>query len=149
MKIAEILDELELFHEFSYPELELFAPYMFLVEKLADEVIFREGDPGNEMYILVNGSTAILKRYEHGCQLMAHELRGQIVGEMAMIDHAKRSATCTAETDCTLLSLSAISMEKFAKEHPDLAYRFMTSLAQQLSRRLSRASKVMSDFLGA
>ncbi|MES3023543.1 MAG: cyclic nucleotide-binding domain-containing protein [Pseudomonadota bacterium] len=149
MKIAEILDELDLFQEFTYPELEHFAPYLQLEAKSADEVIFREGDTGKELYILISGSTSILKGYEHGCQLMAHELRGQIIGEMAMIDHATRSATCIAETDCELLTLTATNMDKFAKDHPDLAYRFMACLARKLSRRLRRASTLMADFLGA
>ncbi|MFZ3286632.1 MAG: cyclic nucleotide-binding domain-containing protein [Telluria sp.] len=148
MKIADLLDELDFFQEFSYPELERIARYLGLKQVPAGELIFREGDPGNYMLILTDGSMAVLKAGENGRQVLSHESRGRIVGEMAMLDMETRSATCIAETNCELLILNSESLKKFAAEHPGLAYRFMFCLARQLSRRLRRVSGMMADFLG-
>lgn len=148
MKIADLLDDLELFREFSYQELEWIAPYLQLEALTAGQVIFSEGDLGNYMLILIDGSISIFKGGEHGRQLLSHESRGRIVGEMAMLDQERRSATCIAQTDCELLTLSSENLKKFASERPGIAYRFMFCLARLLSRRLRRASGMMADFLG-
>lgn len=148
MKIADLLDELDLFQDFAYPDLERVARYLSLEEVPAGNVIFREGDPGNYMLILVNGSMSVFKGGEHGRQLLSHETRGRILGEMAMLDLEKRSATCVAESNCELLVMTSENLKKFAAENPATAYQFMFCLARLLSRRLRRVSGMMADFLG-
>ena len=148
MKIADILDELDLFQDFPYSELEIVGRYLHLEDIVKGAEIFREGDPGTYMLILVEGSISIFKGSEHGRQLLSHEERGRIIGEMAMLDQERRSATCVAETDCELLTLSGEKLKLFAAEHPAVAYRFMFCIARLLSRRLRRVSGMMADFLG-
>lgn len=149
MNIAELLDGLDLFHEFAYRDLELIAPYMMYEEIGKGEVIFNEGDPGTYMLILISGSIAIFKGGEHGRQLLSHESSGRIVGEMSLLDQERRSATCIAQTNCELLTLNNEALKKLASEHPGVAYHFMSCLARLLSRRLRRASGMMADFLGS
>ncbi|MET3133222.1 CRP/FNR family cyclic AMP-dependent transcriptional regulator [Oxalobacteraceae bacterium GrIS 1.11] len=148
MKIADILDELDLFQDFPYAELEIIGAYLNLERVGKGEVIFNEGDPGNYMLILVDGGISIFKGGEHGRQLLSHEARGRIVGEMAMLDQELRSATCIADTDCELLTLSSEKLKRLAADHSVVAYRFMLCLARLLSRRLRRVSGMMADFLG-
>lgn len=147
MKIADLLDGLELVQDFTYPELEMIAGYLALEEAAKGKVIFQEGDPGNFMMIVIEGRIAIYKGGEHGRQLLSSEMKGRLVGEMSVLDHEPRSATCIAETDCALLILTSHNLKKMALEHPMLAYHFMASLARLLSRRLRRASALMADFL--
>jgi CRP/FNR family cyclic AMP-dependent transcriptional regulator len=147
MKIADLLDGLDLVQDFSYPELETMAGYMTLNAIAKGNTIFDEGDLGDFMLIVVDGRIAIYKGGEHGRQLLSSEVKGRIVGEMAMIDHERRSATCVAESDCELLILTSNNLKMLALEHPMLAYHFMASLARILSRRLRRASGIMADFL--
>lgn len=147
MKIADMLDGLELVQDFKYPELEVIARYVMHEQADAGKVIFEEGDPGNFMLIVLDGRIAIYKRGEHGRQLLSNEIKGRLVGEMSVLDHEPRSATCVAETDCELLILTSANLKKMAAEHPTLAYHFMSNLARLLSRRLRRASALMADFL--
>jgi CRP-like cAMP-binding protein len=147
MNIADMLDGLELVQDFAYAELELFAGYVTLEEAHKGKVIFQEGDPGNFMMILLDGRIAIYKGSERGRQLLSSEMKGRIVGEMAVLDHEPRSATCVAEADCELLILTSSNLKKMSGEHPTLAYHFMANLARLLSRRLRRASGLMADFL--
>lgn len=148
VKIADLLDELELFRDFSFQELEIIALYLRLEEVPKDAVVFNEGDPGTYMLILVKGSISIFKGGEHGRQLLSLETSGRIVGEMSMLDQERRSATCIAATDCELLTLSGDNLKLLAAERPVIAYRFMFCLARLLSRRLRRTSGMMADFLG-
>ena len=147
MKIADLLDELDLFQGFAYPELEIIARYLHFEEVEQGTAIFSEGDPGNYMFILVKGRISILKGGEHGGQLLSHEVPGRIIGEMTLLDQERRSATCLADTDCELLSLTSDNLKKLATESPTVSYRFMFCLARLLSRRLRRVSGIMADLL--
>lgn len=146
--IADLLEGLHPFQEFSYPELEVVARFLLPQEARKGEVIFREGDPGSFMLILVRGSMAIYKGGEHGQKLLSYEGKGRIVGEMSLLDHERRSATCIADADCEFLTFNHEGLKKLVSAYPALAYRFMYCLAQLLSRRLRRTSGMMADFLG-
>lgn len=147
-KIADLLDEMDLFKGFSYAELEIIGRYLTLEEADADKVIFNEGDPGNYMMILTEGRVAIFKDTEHGKQLLLREIEGRIIGEMALLDHERRSATCVAETYCEMLTFTQLNLARLAVDHPAVAYRFMCSLGRLLSKRLRRTSGIMADYLG-
>ena len=147
MKIADLLDGLELVNDFSYPELQMIAGYLSHEEAEQGRVLFKEGDPGDFMLIVIEGKVGIYKGGVHGSHLLSTEVGGRLIGEMAMLDHERRSATCVAESDCELLILTSANLKKLAAEHPGLAYHFMTALARLLSRRLRRVSGMMADFL--
>jgi len=145
--IAELIDGLEFFQEFPYRELETMAHYLGYSSLEAGQPVFNEGDPGSYMLILLDGKVSILKAGESGRHLLSYEGRGRIIGEMALLDRERRSATCIAETDCELLHLSQDNLQKLAADYPALAYRFMHSLARLLSRRLRRTSGILAEHL--
>lgn len=145
--IADLLDGLELFTAFSYAELKAIARHMEMLRKTKGEVIFNEGDPGDYMLILAEGKLAVFKGGENGSQLLSYEGRGRMVGEMALLDHERRSATCVADSDCTFLTLNSAGLEEMAREFPLLAYRFTHALARLLSRRLRKTSGMLVEFM--
>ncbi|MCX7173962.1 MAG: cyclic nucleotide-binding domain-containing protein [Proteobacteria bacterium] len=145
--IADLLDGLNFFKEFSYPELTVIGKFLMLQSALKGTTIFQEGDPGSFMLILIKGSISIYKGGEHGQHLLSSESKGRIVGEMALLDHERRSATCVVDQDCEYLTLNQEGLKKLAAEYPALAYRFMFCVAQLISRRLRRTSGMMADFL--
>jgi CRP/FNR family cyclic AMP-dependent transcriptional regulator len=146
-KIADLLDGLELFKDFSYPELRTVAAYLVCHRIKKGEVVFSEGDAGDHMLILVEGTLAVYKGGEQGRHMLSYEGRGRVVGEMALIDRERRSATCIAAKDCELMTLSTEALDRLAQEYPGLAYRFMFALARLLSRRLRRTSGMLVEYL--
>lgn len=146
-RIADILDGLTLFQDFSYPELTTISRFLTHRVYQQGHVLFEEGDPGDTMLILAEGKLSIFKGGEHGTQLLSHEGRGRMVGEMALLDNERRSATCVADTDCEVLTLSLDGLSRMSHETPLLAYKFMFSLARILSRRLRKTSGLLVDFL--
>ncbi len=147
MNIADLLDGLDLVQDFSYPELQLMSNYLSYQHVDKGATIFEEGDPGDCLIIVVDGKIGIYKGGEHGRQLLSSEMKGRIIGEMAMLDKERRSATCVAEAECDLLIMTSTNQVKLAKDHPGIAYHFMLALARILSRRLRRTSGMMADFL--
>ena len=146
--IADLLDGLNFFKEFSYPELTVIGKYLMLQSAAKGTTIFQEGDPGSFMLILIKGSISIYKGGEHGQHLLSSESKGRVVGEMALLDRERRSATCIVDQDCDYVTLNQEGLRKLAAEYPALAYRFMYCVAQLISRRLRRTSGMMADFLG-
>lgn len=145
--IAELIDGLEIFRDFSYRELEVLGGHLGQMNAAAGSVIFNEGDPGSHMLILISGRISIYKTGENGRHLLSYENKGRVIGEMALLDHERRSALCVAETDCALLTLTHDGLDRLAAGQPALAYRFMLALARLLSRRLRRTSGVLAEHL--
>lgn len=145
--IADLLDGHALFRDFSYPDLVVVANYVTMEASPQGTTIFQEGDPGNFMLILVSGRISILKAGENGRRLLSVESKGRCIGEMALLDKERRSATCIAQSDCEYLTLTQGGLERLSQDHPGLAYRLMHCLAQLLSKRLRRASGIMADLL--
>ena len=79
---------------------ELFRHETDLESLYAGQTLFNEGEKGHLMYILMSGTAMILVRN----RLVETAEAGAIVGEMAMIDDATRTATVIAKTDCKFLA---------------------------------------------
>ncbi|HEX5802465.1 MAG TPA: cyclic nucleotide-binding domain-containing protein [Azospira sp.] len=145
--IADLIDGLEFFQDFPYRELQTLSGYFGQMHAQAGEVVFDEGDAGSHMLILIDGKISIHKTGEGGRHLLSYEGKGRIIGEMALLDRERRSATCIAESDCELLTVNHDGLDRLAREHPALAYRFMFALARLLSKRLRRTSGVLAEHL--
>ncbi|MDE2599849.1 MAG: cyclic nucleotide-binding domain-containing protein [Rhodocyclaceae bacterium] len=145
--MAELLDGLDLFAGFSYPELQSIGRFVGYRGLKRGELVFSEGDPGAFMLILVEGQLSIYKGGECGQRLLSYEGRGRVVGEMALLDHERRSASCIADSDCLFVTLDHAGLDRLAEEFPGLAYRFALSLARLLSKRLRRTSGLLVEHL--
>lgn len=99
----------------------------------AGQVIFRAGDPGDVMYVVVEGAVDI--RLD---QLVLETVtEGGILGEMALIDQAPRSATAVAVTDCLLATIDARRFMALVKQMPSFSLQVMRVMAQRM-RQLHR-----------
>ncbi len=101
----------------------------FLTEWSAGQLIFKEGDPGTELYYVVVGSVNLSR----GGQLIRVMKPGEYFGEMAMLLDERRTATATAAEDGTqLLALSASSLRTALKENPDMVLLLLREMAERL-----------------
>jgi CRP-like cAMP-binding protein len=94
----------------------------------AGQTIFREGDPGDVMYIVVEGQVEILIDN----QLLETLGPGDILGEMALIEDRARSATARARADCVLTAVSRQHFLTLIQRTPMFAIQVMRVLAQRL-----------------
>ncbi len=109
--------------------LEVFKDSDDLVKYPAGAVILREGDPGNHMYVVMDGELSILIRNK----VIATVSTGEIVGEMALINSDIRSATVVANTDCVLADIDQSSFDSLLQYVPDFTIHVMNTLADRLS----------------
>jgi CRP-like cAMP-binding protein len=101
----------------------------------AGEVLFNLGDPGDEMIIVEQGKIAIYMP-DAGQPQAGQALRifrpGDILGEMALIDHQPRSASARAETDSVIATLDIKTFKRLLEEHPDVAMGVMSGLSNRI-----------------
>ena len=104
----------------------------------ADTVLFSEGEAGDKMYVILEGEI----RLSINDQALGMETDGGIVGEMALIEEAPRSATATTSTDCVLAPLDVDAFTSLVKKNPEFAIHLM----QVLSQRLRLANEILTLF---
>jgi CRP/FNR family transcriptional regulator, cyclic AMP receptor protein len=95
-------------------------------------VIFTEGEPGHEMYIIHEGKVKIIKRVRAVETILAELEKGDFFGEMAILEKGLRSATAVAATDIKLLVIDEMTFESTIKSSPDVAIRIMRIMAERL-----------------
>jgi len=102
----------------------------------AGEILFREGDPGDRLYVLTRGTITILTGQARRAQRIGTFEPGVIFGEMAMLDGAARSATAVADQPACVHSLSTSALEQLRADDPALASRLLINVGRHLSNRL-------------
>ncbi len=108
------------------------------------EVLFREGDEGDQLYVVTEGKVKLGRTSADGREnLLAILGPGQMFGELSLFDPGPRSATVTAVTDCTLQSLSHDELGRWLDGRPEVA----RGLLSQLAGRLRRANDVVADLV--
>ncbi|NIQ88913.1 MAG: cyclic nucleotide-binding domain-containing protein, partial [Deltaproteobacteria bacterium] len=88
------------------------------IELTPGEMVFEEGDPGDYVCFVVEGSLEVLKGTEKGEEIVISTLsKGSSIGEMSVIDDLPRSASVKARTKATLLTLSRENFDYILAEH--------------------------------
>lgn len=99
----------------------------------AREVVFHQGERGQEMYIVLAGKLKVSVTSEEGKELGFFVFaEGDVFGELALLDGERRSATVTAIGPCELLVLHLNQFKALLKEHQVIGLRLMSILAGRL-----------------
>ncbi|RKZ21837.1 hypothetical protein DRQ16_03080 [bacterium] len=108
-------------------------------KKLAPgEVLFREGDPGDEMYLIKKGEIKITKRIGDQEKVLAVLKEGDFFGEMAIIDGSPRSASAIAATETELVIVDREAFLKQIRENPFIEY-----VLETLIKRLRETDELL------
>ena len=109
---------------------ELFRHQVDFLEIPAGQFLFKEGEQGNFMYVLMSGTAEIIVRN----RVMETAVAGTIVGEMAIIGDSARSATVLAKSDCEFLPIERERFNFLIQQKPELALHVMRVLADRLRK---------------
>jgi len=109
------------------------------VAEIANEQLFfdqdllcREGEPGNALYILVSGKVSVIKKTGGQDAVLAERSMGDFVGEMAIIESAPRSATLKAIGEVRVLVIDGAAFNAILLDRPQVA----VSVLRKMSARL-------------
>jgi cAMP-binding proteins - catabolite gene activator and regulatory subunit of cAMP-dependent protein kinases len=133
-------DKVDLFKErgLSAGEMKLLATFSS-EERIRDgSMVFREGEQGDKLYIVLDGRVRISKFIPGvGEEALAVLDRGDFFGEMALIDDKARSADAKAhDGDATVLSIDRATLNEILSMDPHASLQFLNLLCRMISRRL-------------
>ena len=111
------------------------------------EVLFREGDAGDELFLIFSGSVVVSKPVTGRVEQVLNRLgQGEVFGEMSVFgDEQKRSATIQAETDSVLLGLRRDSLYRFIESSPKDAATFFLEMVRFTFKRLRDTSDLVAE----
>jgi CRP-like cAMP-binding protein len=146
-KRAELLSRISVFSALSTQALTELASALQEHKFKAQELVFRKGDQGENMFILAEGEV----RVHDGNHVIARLKAGEVFGEYALFDTENRSASVTTESQCIVLVLNRSTLMIFLKDYPELLtgmlqlqikrMRDMNDLEEKLSKSYLKISK--------
>jgi CRP-like cAMP-binding protein len=95
-------------------------------------LLFTEGEPGNELYIIQSGSVKISKIMDNQEIVLAVLKTGDILGEMALLEDKPRTATAEVIEECTAVALNRANFEEKIRTNPEIIARLTALLAERI-----------------
>jgi anti-anti-sigma regulatory factor len=130
------LARLALFASLAPEERAIVAPLLARQVFAAGEFVFREGDPGSDLYVIAQG-TASVRRADgaRSTRLVTFD-EGTVFGEMALLDARPRSASVQADMPLVCYVMRRAAFDEIVARHHGIALKLLASLAQELGHRL-------------
>lgn len=136
-----LVDEAAVFGSLDVAARTLIAAQLTPRAVAGGEVLIREGDAADALYLIAEGRVRVTSRRDDGTpQVLAELGRGEIVGEMALVTDEPRSATVTAVRDSLVLELPAATFLDLVRDHPDVLREVTTKVVGRLMRSLRGAA---------
>lgn len=145
---VELLKNVYLFKDLGVLELVEVLKICHQVEFQDNNIIFREGEPGDKCYIIEDGAVRISKYIPNlGEEALAVLKNGSYFGEMALIDGSPRSATAIANGPTTCLVISKSDLDRLLASDKDLGNKLLMVFCRTLSGRLRETNEKISQFI--
>jgi CRP/FNR family cyclic AMP-dependent transcriptional regulator len=125
--------------------LDAFARTMRTEWYRPESFLFTEGEIGRALYVVADGQVRISRRFPGiGEEALAILGRGEVFGEMALIDDKPRSADARAGgVGCTVLSVNRERLDRLLEIEPEIGYQFLSLLCRMLCRRLRTMNSLL------
>lgn len=138
----QLLQEMAVFGAVSTEVLEFLLGLSRTVRVARGEYFFRQGDPGEVMFVLESGAVEILKgRPDAPPQVLRRLAAGDCFGEMALMDLAPRSASVRAVEDCVAIEISTADLMCVYERDIKQFVLIEMNMGRELSRRLRDADE--------
>ncbi len=139
----EVLKGMQMFRYLSYKELVRVMNITETADLEADQVVFKEGEQGDAMYVVMSGAVKLSKAGIPVVELS----KGQHFGEMSLVDRSVRSLTATASEASRVAVVKRKDFYDIIKKEPQLAVKLLWSFVQVLGARLRKTTSDLSDAL--
>lgn len=133
----EQLGAITLFRGLTLEALALIAHVAQEEEHAKNDIIFRHGDIGDKLYLILEGKVRISREVPGmGEEALAVVGPGSVFGEMSLLDDAPRSADARVHERCRLLIIAKDGFDDLLFLHKDLAYEVLWNVVRLLTGRL-------------
>ena len=143
-----ILKNISIFSDTCGDDLNKIAAEMKRREFKKGELIFREGDPGDELYVVVKGGVSIYIIDKEGKEVILSDIMaGSFFGEMSIIEQAPRSANCRVIEDSIFLVMHADDFMHVARTMPECAVNIMNKMLSITVKRLMNVGAFVTQMV--
>ncbi|MEO6774582.1 MAG: cyclic nucleotide-binding domain-containing protein [Kofleriaceae bacterium] len=142
---AEALAATPLFSGLSQEALESLVAELQLIQLSDGEVLFYEGDPGDALYVIVEGEVAVLAEGPPRVE-MARLGPGAFIGEVALMTDQPRSATVAAVAPAELLRIDRATLKRVLAAHGEVLAAVLRFVRDRLVDRWTRTSPLFRPF---
>jgi hypothetical protein len=132
MKELIALKQVPLFSTLTLEQLASVDRLMVTRHFVKGETVFRKGDVGAELYVIVDGEIRVHVDHSGHEVTLARHSAGGVVGEMSVFDDQPRSAGAQATMDTTVRVLRRDRLQAIVHEHPEVLMEFIKNLSQRL-----------------
>lgn len=147
MEIAEKLKGYPIFSGLETDEIDDLMKRCTRLELPSGEVLFRQGEPANALYLIESGSVEVAFEREDELQRIASLLEGSVLGELSIMTSATRTATIRATSDTTLFSIDAAKFKELIASNHTGALKLSHNIAVVLAKRLRETDRMVMDQL--
>lgn len=145
---AEILRRTAIFRSLDESDFQALVMCLRVRQAEAGEVLFHEGEPGGSMMILGEGTLAATVRRKDGGEEEINRMgQGELIGEMAFLDPAPRSATVRAVTRVSYYTLDEDGLTTLRRQAPSAAAALVWATLRDVTRRLRRIDRLIQHEL--
>jgi diguanylate cyclase (GGDEF)-like protein len=143
-----LLKRVAIFSSLEPDELETVRRYLEEVSCEPELAVFHQGDEGNDLYVVRDGSVAIRVQAREGAEIDVAQLgEGDFFGEMAIFEDEPRSATCVMTEGGSLYRLRKADFFSLMEEYPATAIKIMSKMASITAQRLQNTSAFLTDLV--
>ena len=108
-----------------------------------NEILFHKGDVGDSLFVVLSGWVKIVTEDEQGNEVILNQVgKGEIIGEMALLDHEPRSAGVVALEQTSTLELNREDFMKILNGYPELALTIIRNLISRLRHNTSYIEQI-------
>jgi CRP-like cAMP-binding protein len=125
---------------------DAFIEELSLIGKNKGELVVEEGEPGDYMFIIVEGEVKVLLKRGKKEIILATLSRGNFFGEMSLFGGNPRSATVQAVTDLKLLKITREDIKRLSNSNPKLLSEFTMGLCTELCQRISETNTSLEAY---
>ena len=134
-----------LFRHFADDQLIALAKLLELQPVAHDEVIYREGQEGRDLFIVRASTVHVTRKTTIGNQVLTTFGFGSLFGEVSFLDRLERTATAVGVGAGSLYRIPAAALEEAVRRSPEFAVSLLWSFWQTLAEKIRSANAQMSD----
>lgn len=145
---GKLIQQISIFSDLSADEIAVILTRMRDLTLVKDEILFREGDSGDTLFVLLSGSASITVNVPGSGELTLAEIgAGSFIGEMCLIENLPRSATCRLRENSALLSLDKAGLRYLMENHCAIAEKILYRMLLITTERLHNTGALVSDMV--
>jgi CRP-like cAMP-binding protein len=142
--VEEVLRRAGIFQGVDPESVDALADEFQVVDAARGTVLFREGEPGDSLFIVLSGKVKLGRRSSDGREnLVAIMGPSDQFGELSLFDPGPRTATATVVTDARVAKLPKAALQKWVQDRPQIAMQLLRVVA----RRLRRTNTMLADLI--